>query len=271
MSDETQLARWLAGEMSGQELEALQDSPEYPSLVKIRDNFAMLEKPQFGAKAMLQEVLRQEKAMPKVVPLYRKVWLPAAAMVIVLLGLVLVFAIPKHEEAAPGKQYAFTLQGEAYFKVAKGKAFTVATGLGKVTVLGTQFNVRARGNRFDVVCYEGKVRVEYKKQVVVIAPHQRVTFENGSGGAIIREDAAIPQWLQGELAFTQIQFQDAVAEISRHYGVTITSTVSSAQRFSGVLPGKELDAALEILATTYHLKVVYSGETITLIPIDANP
>ena len=45
-----------------------------------------------------------------------------------------------------------TLNGEAYFKVAKGERFTVNTSSGIVTVLGTQFNIKQRDNLFEVVC-----------------------------------------------------------------------------------------------------------------------
>jgi ferric-dicitrate binding protein FerR (iron transport regulator) len=48
------------------------------------------------------------------------------------------------------------LEGEAFFKVTKGQTFDVLTRLGKVTVVGTQFNVKARGDRFEVICFEGK-------------------------------------------------------------------------------------------------------------------
>ena len=53
------------------------------------------------------------------------------------------------------------LNGEAYFKVAKGAKFDVETPSGIVSVLGTQFNVKYRNNLFEVVCYEGSVNVNY--------------------------------------------------------------------------------------------------------------
>ncbi|MGK0379758.1 MAG: ferric-dicitrate binding protein FerR (iron transport regulator), partial [Patiriisocius sp.] len=54
------------------------------------------------------------------------------------------------------------LDGEAYFKVAKGKIFKVTTSQGTVTVLGTQFIVKNRPDFFEVVCYEGAVKVNVK-------------------------------------------------------------------------------------------------------------
>jgi Fe2+-dicitrate sensor, membrane component len=43
-----------------------------------------------------------------------------------------------------------TLNGEAFFKVSKGSTFDVITLNGKVSVLGTQFNVKQRENYFEV-------------------------------------------------------------------------------------------------------------------------
>ncbi len=51
------------------------------------------------------------------------------------------------------------LNGEAFFEVAKGNTFDVLTSLGKVTVVGTAFNVKNRDNYFEVKCYEGAVKV----------------------------------------------------------------------------------------------------------------
>jgi ferric-dicitrate binding protein FerR (iron transport regulator) len=71
---------------------------------------------------------------------------------------------------------AVSLQGEAYFKVAKGQKFTVETNLGSVTVLGTQFNVKARDNRFEVTCYEGKVQRSLSNEEQIILPGQRIVI-----------------------------------------------------------------------------------------------
>ncbi len=53
-----------------------------------------------------------------------------------------------------------SLTGEAFFRVRKtGAPFVVATSVGTVTVLGTEFNVRVRDGRMEVAVVEGSVRV----------------------------------------------------------------------------------------------------------------
>ena len=62
------------------------------------------------------------------------------------------------------------LDGEAFFKVAKGSSFNVITKSGTVTVYGTQFNVKQRDNYFEVICYEGLVGVTYNSQETKLKP-----------------------------------------------------------------------------------------------------
>ncbi|MCB0570964.1 MAG: FecR domain-containing protein, partial [Phaeodactylibacter sp.] len=64
------------------------------------------------------------------------------------------------------------LDGEAFFSVTPGVPFTVRTGIGEVRVLGTQFNVLARGSRFEVACMEGSVLVRYGTQQDTLKPGQ---------------------------------------------------------------------------------------------------
>lgn len=293
--DDTLLARWLAGELTPEELQQLENSPEYPTLLRMKHNFSRLQSPRTDDTRILQHVLLQEKATPKqTIPLYRKAWFAAAAMVVVLLGLAFYFTSPDRYAAANGETIAFSLpdqsevilnagsdasfsswnwdsnreialNGEAYFKVAKGEKFTVKTGLGKVTVLGTQFNIRARGSRFDVVCYEGKVRVSSDAGQAVLLPGQKITV-NGTTAGIKTIKAAQPEWTQHELLFDNENLTDVLSELERNYNITIESNIKSAQLFSGAVPGKNLDAALNIIGTTYHLDAAKSGNIVVLTP-----
>lgn len=300
MENDTQLARWLEGKMDPAEREAFEKSPHYPMYLQIRDNFDRLQKPQFDAGRILKDVLAHPKTPAKTTPLYKRGWLQAAAIAVALLGLAIAMTIPTHEKAGNGKQYAFTLpdasevilnagsdasytawnwgsnrhialNGEAYFKVAKGKKFEVKTQWGTVSVLGTKFNVKARENRFEVVCYEGKVRVVSQGKTVILTPNGRIAFANGKTEAEVIAGTAEPQWLHSELAFNRESLPGVIAEIERQYDVKIKTTAVSAQLFSGSVPGNDLDAALKILSVTYHLNVSKTSETIMLTPIEQIP
>ena len=155
------------------------------------------------------------------------------------------------------------LKGEAYFKVAKGKTFEVNTNLGKVTVLGTQFNVNSKDNTFEVTCYEGKVKVNYKNQELILTKGMLVTFENDT--KLERKTTlSMPNWASDEIeiSFTNQNLQAIIAEIEKTYDITIkTSTITTNQLFTGKIPNNNLDVALEIIASTYHLQIKKSNKT----------
>jgi transmembrane sensor len=298
MKDDTQLARWLAGELEGEELETLKNSARYPSLVRIKENFERLESPQFDSEGMLHTIVAAEKTKTvKVVPLYRKAWFVAAAAIVVLLGAWFLFTIPEQFSSANGQTYAFVLpdqsevilndgstakfskrnwdnnrevalEGEAYFKVAKGKTFTVNTPQGTVTVLGTQFNVKAREGRFEVVCYEGKVSVVHQKREFILTPQQGITFTDNTDTGVKEVNMAEPKWLNEEIAFTEESLSDVLAELERQYNVEIETGVQSKQLFTGTLPANDMDVALKVIAKTFHLEIQKNNGNIILKPVN---
>lgn len=298
MKDDTQLARWLAGELEGEELDALKKSDRYPSLVRIKENFEKLKAPQFDADGMLHTIVAAEKAkIAKVVPLYRKAWFAAAAAVVVLLGAWFLFKMPEQFSSANGQTMAFVLpdesevilndgsiakfskrnwdsnrevalEGEAYFKVAKGKTFTVNTPQGTVTVLGTQFNVKAREGRFEVVCYEGKVSVVHQKREFILTPQQGITFTDNTDTGVKEVNMAEPKWLNGEIAFTEESLPGILSELERQYDVKIETGLQSKQLFTGTLPANDLDLALKVIGKTFHLEIEKNNGNIILKPVN---
>ncbi len=71
------------------------------------------------------------------------------------------------------------LQGEAFFEVnrkSKGTKFIVHAGDMDVAVLGTQFNVRSRGEKAEVVLAEGKIVLELNDQNIEMEPGDFVSY-----------------------------------------------------------------------------------------------
>lgn len=280
------LAKWLNNDLSQDELAAFEASPDFEKYQKIKNYTDHLAIADLDEDTMLADILKQKKATPKVVPLYKKRYFQVAAILVLALGITLTFKIAVHktETADFGKQTSFLLpdnsevvlnsgseigykkwnwqnnrhldlQGEAYFRVAKGKRFEVQTKLGKVTVLGTQFNVKTRKNRFDVVCYEGRVQVNYANTQIVLTHGQGVSFENGKQ---LKLDVAVskPEWIDHSIAFYKENIRTILDEVERQYNITIElNTKDTTSLFTGKLPAQNLDTALQIISTTYDLKV----------------
>lgn len=286
MEENYELAKWLAGEMSEKELLAFQNTPEYAAYAKIAEYSSQLKTPDFDADLLFQNTIKHKKVAPKVIPFYQSKWMRIAAIFVVLLGLSFFFrtTITSTEVAYNGQKTNFSLpdnsqivlnsgsqiqykkwnwdnnrklelDGEAYFRVAHGKKFQVNTNLGTVTVLGTQFNVKARKNRFDVTCYEGRVKVNYDNKEVIITKGTSVTFDNEY---FDRKNitAQKPEWTANEIVFKKEKLQSIIDELQRQYGYEIIlNCKENTQLFSGTLPSNNIKTALEIVTSIFHLKI----------------
>ncbi|NNT72117.1 FecR family protein [Flavobacterium sp. IMCC34852] len=286
MEENYKLAKWLSGEMPENELAAFQAEPDFALYDKIKKYSAELETPTFNEQLVLSKILVSPKKEIKTISLMQNWFFRIAAVLVIGLGLFFTFqnfasyteyaengvlntfTLPDNSEVVLNSgseiQYkkwnwdnnrALNLEGEAYFKVAKGQKFEVNTPLGKVTVLGTQFNVKQRDNRFDVTCYEGKVKVNYKDQELVITKGMSIAFDNGKSITIPESTVQSPEWLNDELVFYQEDLKSIVSELERHFNVSLViKNIDNSQLFTGTIPAKNIALSLEILATTYHLK-----------------
>jgi ferric-dicitrate binding protein FerR (iron transport regulator) len=147
------------------------------------------------------------------------------------------------------------LNGEAYFKVAKGKRFDVNTALGTVSVLGTQFNVSTRDSIFSVICYEGLVKVVHNNQVTELPAGKAYRVTKGKTDTF---DVAViqPDWLQNMKVFEQASIGDVLASIESHYNIKIiTEDIDRSILFTGAFELDNLENALK--ATTKSLNLTY--------------
>lgn len=292
MDEDYKLAKWLNNELTAEELAEFKQNPDFALYEKIKENSARLKTPAFDQDKMLSNVIATKKAT-KVVKLQRNWFARIAAVLVIGLGLSFFVVnnfkekyygtsltqtvnLPDNSEVLVNKNSSIEyktffwknnrtidLKGEAYFKVAKGKTFEVNTNLGKVTVLGTQFNVNSKDNTFEVTCYEGKVKVNYKNQELILTKGMLVTFENDSKTEG-KTTLLMPNWASDEIemSFTNQNLKTIITDIENTYNVTIkTNTIATEQLFTGKLPNNNLDVALQIIASTYHLQINKSNET----------
>src|SRR5690606_17662150 len=110
------------------------------------------------------------------------------------------------------------LQGEAYFQVEKGNRFTVVTSAGNVSVLGTHFNVKQRGNYFEVTCFEGLVAVKTPTDSILLPAGKNFQIINGRVKQGIT-DRVEPNLTTGISSFESVPFKEVLAEFERQYNV----------------------------------------------------
>ena len=293
------LAKWLNNDMTKEELAEFVAHPDFEKYQKIKNYSAQLKVPDFDEAKILENIISHKKVTPKIIPLYKNWMFRVAAVLVIALGIIFTvqnfstqtqyasngkrttFSLPDNSEVVlnSGSEIEYKkwnwnnhrnleLKGEAYFKVAKGQKFEVQTNLGKVAVLGTQFNVKAREKRFDITCFEGRVKVNYKDKELILTHGESVTFENGKQLNTVVNNQK-PEWIENQISFNKEKLRNILDEIQRQYNVTIdVKNESPNELFTGKIPTNNLDVALKIIATTYHLepkkikadKIIFEGK-----------
>lgn len=170
----------------------------------------------------------------------------------------------------PSRRVVRLLRGEAYFQVAKDsqRPFTVEAGGGRVTALGTAFNVRLGASATEVVVTEHAVSLTAP---AAPAP-STVREEQGAvydADGIVRTIAPVDAsarlaWRRGQLVVDDAPLADVIAELQRHFSgrIVIGSAALSDRRVSGTLSVRDTNAALAFLTDALNLTVTRLGPLI---------
>jgi transmembrane sensor len=120
-------------------------------------------------------------------------------------------------------QRHFTLdQGEAMFAVAQDptRPFTVSAADGRVTALGTRFQVRSENSEVTVTLLEGRIAVDREEdhQPVQLKLGEQVRFSSGKAGMDRRmvDLDAVSSWVSGRLKFKSSPLTEVLAEVNRY-------------------------------------------------------
>ena len=161
------------------------------------------------------------------------------------------------------KERNISLQGEAFFKVAKGQKFTVATHDGLVTVLGTQFNVENRKGFFEVTCYEGLVSVTFNGEETKLPAGNSFIAINGN---VLKTETPVnttPSWMSNESTFKSIPLNYVLDEFERQYNVKVkTQNVNLEQLFTGSFSNTNINLALQSISTPSQIKYELEGNNV---------
>jgi transmembrane sensor len=166
-----------------------------------------------------------------------------------------------------------TLNGEAYFEVAKNAKmpFRVKLNRMEVEVLGTHFNIMAYNDEpyIKTTLLEGSVRLTHAGNVQMLKPGQEGLLSGLANQFIVRS-ANIEQamaWKNGQFIFANENMQSISRKLSRWYdirvsdnrkdqGLTYTGAISKYKNVSDVLKMLELTGTL-------HYKIEDGTVTIT--------
>lgn len=161
--------------------------------------------------------------------------------------------------------------GEAYFEVKKqaGKPFIVRTGLGNITVLGTQFNVSNYPEKEQLITtlVTGKVSCSLPDgRNMILSPDQQLTV-NQNGATEIKnvKTCQVTSWKDGMFLFEDMRLEDILEQLTRWYDIHVFYTNESVKdlHFSGDLSRfKNIDTFIEMFEKSSDVKLTLKGKTL---------
>jgi ferric-dicitrate binding protein FerR (iron transport regulator) len=129
------------------------------------------------------------------------------------------------------------LEGEAFFRVKEGKKFRVLSSSASTEVLGTTFNVFARGSDYIVTCHSGSVRVseELTGSAVTLSPYERSVLKPSGGFDVTKLESSrdAPGWTDNLIMFSSAPLRLVFDEIERQFGIVIETPAEMQQVYSG--------------------------------------
>ena len=293
---ENYLAKWLNDELTEAELAEFKKSDAYVSYQKIKIAATKLEAPDFDMNSAWDSLAQSKsKEQPKVFTLSPfKGFLRIAAVVSVLLAGSFFYLSTMNETIstsyAENKNITLpdasevilnaeselvysekkwetnrnvNLKGEAFFKVAKGEKFTVATTSGMVTVLGTQFNVENRDDYFEVTCFEGLVSVTFNGKETKLPAGNSFLAIHGKSAINKVAINGKPSWLTNESSFKSIPLRYVLDELQRQFNINLsTENIDVSQLYTGSFSNENLELALKSISVPLQIKFKLEGNKV---------
>lgn len=151
------------------------------------------------------------------------------------------------------------LKGEAFFNVEKGSTFKVITENGTVAVLGTSFSVNSAKNYFEVMCYEGRVKVLLADDSMVLGPNMTIRKTKGTVNESAVPLGESPSWLVGESSFKSAPLIYVIHALERQFQLKFDTTeIDENALFTGSFGHKNVEVALAAVFKT--MRIHYSRE-----------
>jgi ferric-dicitrate binding protein FerR (iron transport regulator) len=293
---ENYLAKWLNNELTEVELLEFKKSDEYSSYQRILEASSTLEAPDFDMENALAAVknrrILQETKVVQLNP-YKRFLRVAAAVTVLMVGsyfylntlnenIATQYAENKevilpdaseillnadselsYSEKKWDKERNVSLEGEAFFKVAKGKRFTVSTDHGIVAVLGTQFNVENRKGYFEVTCFEGLVSVTYDNKETKLPAGNSFMVIDGKVMDSEKPNSTTPSWMNNESSFKSIPLKFVLDEFQRQHDIKIeTQNIDINKLFTGTFSNTNTDLALQSITVPSQIKFKLEGNKV---------
>lgn len=166
-----------------------------------------------------------------------------------------------------------TLEGEAYFEVAKNEAqpFRVvlndSTG---ISVLGTHFNVMSYDNESakEIALVEGRIRVTKENNSLELTPGMQANVDGSALSKVSSIDIdEVTGWKNGMFVFHDAPIEAIMRQVERWYDAKVVYQGEIKQQFNASIKRSEpLSQLLKLLQLTKHVKFKIENKTIYVLP-----
>ena len=175
-----------------------------------------------------------------------------------------------------GQNREVFLKGEAFFNVSKDTKhpFIVNADALNVQVLGTQFNISSYPEDIetDVVLVEGSVNLyteEASNNHVLLKPGFKGSYLKNNTGNITTNPvitSIYTSWIDGELVFRNITFENIMKKMERHYNVDIQNnhTELANEKFNASFRNEPIEKILEYFKITYNINYTINNNKILI-------
>jgi ferric-dicitrate binding protein FerR (iron transport regulator) len=296
MTQEELIKKWLDNELNASEKEAFKQLDDYDSLIKLEHSIQRFKSHEYDTQNELDATLKQLENRKTKKIIWLKPIMRIAAVLVIAMGLYFYISgleityqtdiaqqiettLPDNSQITLNAASTLSfnkrtwntnrlvnLEGEAFFKVAKGSKFDVVTSAGTVSVLGTEFNVKQRANYFEVYCFEGSVGVETPDNSYVLKPGDSFRVVDGEVEKLTNTTAQMPSWLSNESTFENIPVYLVFEELERQYNIEVNSIdVPKSVLFNGAFTHNNLDLALKSITIPLNLTYQIDKNIITIL------
>lgn len=152
------------------------------------------------------------------------------------------------------------LKGEAYFEVEKGDQFIVKTNEGKVSVLGTRFQVSEIEDGLIVSCYEGKVRFTDHDQTRVIEAGHSMKYENQNFVGTKSIQNEYPPSAFFDRTFSNEDLSTVFKDLENFFDVRIHFNPNDHKHFTGKLETGKAETAIRIICRSLNLNYSFNSK-----------
>ena len=174
-----------------------------------------------------------------------------------------------YPEKFSANQREVTLQGEAFFEIAKdaSRPFRIHTNHSEVEVLGTSFNIDTEKNQTEVNVATGKVRVKslFENKSVDLTPNQSVLVNKEELNVFPTKSKNYLSWKTGAFHFEEATLNQVVEELNPYYNNKITLITNNADCvLNSSFNQLELREVIEIIQLNCGIQMKKNNESYEL-------